>query len=131
MVIRSLVVRERGDVPGKLNIRFYCFFFFQFSEPPQIGAFSFSKSVMDEGDFAQLSCIVNRGDLPLSISWTFHGLKVGQETGITTTNLGPRMSILVINSVGYKHKGQYTCQAKNHAGVVTRSAELKVNGRLE
>ena len=99
-----------------------------FSEPPEIGSFAFSKEVMNEGDFAQLSCIVNSGDEPLTITWTFHGDKVGPETGITTTNLGSRMSILVINSVGYKHKGKYTCQAKNNAGIRTFTTELKVNG---
>ena len=83
---------------------------------------------MNEGDFAQLSCIVNSGDEPLTITWSFHGDKVGPETGIAITNLGPRMSILVINSVGYRHRGNYTCTAKNNAGIRTHTAELKVNG---
>ena len=101
---------------------------FTLSEPPEIGAFAFAKDIMNEGDFAQLSCIVTSGDEPLSITWSFHGEKVGQEPGISTTNLGPRMSILVINSVGYPHRGNYTCQARNTAGTRTHTAELKVNG---
>ena len=84
---------------------------------------------MNEGDFAQISCIVNSGDLPLSITWTFHGDKVGPNTGITTTNMGKRMSILVIDSVGHRHQGKYTCQAKNEAGIRTHTAELLVNGK--
>ena len=83
---------------------------------------------MNEGDFAQLSCIVNSGDEPLTITWTFHGDKVGPETGIQTTNMGSRMSILVINSVGYRHQGKYTCTAKNNAGTRSHTTELKVNG---
>ncbi len=83
---------------------------------------------MDEGDFAQLTCVVTSGDEPLSITWTFHGDKVGQETGITTSNIGPRMSLLMIESVGYHHRGKYTCQAKNKAGIRTHTAELKVKG---
>lgn len=83
---------------------------------------------MNEGDFAQLSCIVMSGDEPLAISWSFHGDQVGQETGITTTNLGSRMSILVINSVGHRHQGKYTCKASNGAGTRTYTTELKVNG---
>ena len=100
-----------------------------FAEPPEIGHFSFSKPIMNEGDFAQLSCIVTSGDEPLSITWSFHGDRVGgSETGIDITNLGPRMSILVIGSVGHRHQGKYTCQAKNAAGVMTHTTELKVNG---
>ena len=102
---------------------YYCF-----SEPPVIGAFAFSREVMNEGDFAQVSCVVNSGDEPLTISWSFHGDKIGQNTGITTTNLGSRMSMLVIDSVGYRHQGNYTCQAKNKAGIQKYTAELKVNG---
>ncbi len=99
-----------------------------FSEPPVIGPFAFSQDVMNEGDFVQLTCVINSGDEPLTISWTFHGDKVGPETGITTTNLGPRMSILAISQVGYRHRGNYTCQAKNGAGVRSHTTELKVNG---
>ena len=97
---------------------------------PEIGAFQFSKEAMDEGDFAQLSCIVNSGDEPLTLTWAFHGDQVGPETGITTTNLGPRMSILIINSVGHRHQGKYTCTAKNDAGTAVRTTELNVNGKL-
>jgi hypothetical protein len=85
---------------------------------------------MDEGAFAQLTCVVMSGDEPLSLSWTFHGDQVGPETGIATSNLGPRMSILMINSVKREHKGKYTCQAKNTAGTASYTAELKVNGGM-
>ena len=99
-----------------------------FSEPPEIGHFAFSKEIMNEGDFAQISCIVISGDLPLTISWTFHGDAVGPNTGITTSNIGDQMSILVIKSVNYIHQGKYTCQAKNSAGTRSHTTELKVNG---
>ena len=90
----------------------------------------FSKEVMNEGDFAQISCIVTSGDQPLMISWSFHGNQISADTGITTTNLGTRMSLLVIESVGHHHQGNYTCKAKNGAGVRSHTAELKVNGRI-
>ncbi len=127
-------VEDKKRITGKiiaLEMVIDLFFARFFAEPPEIGAFSFSKEVMNEFDFAQLSCIVNSGDLPLSISWSFHGDKVGTETGIATTNLGPRMSMLVINEVSYHHKGNYTCQATNAAGTRSHTTELKINGRLK
>ena len=89
---------------------------------------------MNEGDFAQISCIVTSGDQPLTISWSFHGIDgdvaggEGADNGITTTNLGSRMSLLVIEQVGHHHQGLYTCQAKNAAGTSSHTTELKVNG---
>ena len=111
------------------------------SELPEIGAFSFSKEVMNEGDFAQISCIVTSGDQPLTISWSFHGLdgmtrpsrlksSTPGNNGITTTNLGSRMSMLVIEQVQHHHQGTYTCLAKNEAGTSSYTTELKVNGIL-
>ena len=89
---------------------------------------------MNEGDFAQISCIVTSGDQPLSLSWSFHGSDgeagEGGDNGITTTNLGSRMSMLVIDNVRHHHQGQYTCQARNGAGTRESTAELKVNGKL-
>ena len=102
---------------------------------PEIGPFSFSKEVMNEGDFAQISCIVTSGDQPLTISWSFHGSDGDDsksfkkpDTGITTTNLGSRMSMLVIEQVQHHHQGLYTCLAKNTAGTKSYTTELKVNG---
>ena len=100
-------------------------------EPPEIGSFSFAKDVMNEGDFAQISCIVTSGDRPLSITWSFHGVNtddLGTDTGITTSNLGSRMSLLVIDQVKHTHQGNYTCQATNQAGTRSHTAQLIVNG---
>ena len=41
---------------------------------------------------------------------------------------GPMGSLLMIPSVGHKHRGTYTCKASNKAGVRTESVELNVNG---
>ena len=83
---------------------------------------------MNEGAFAQVSCIVTQGDQPLSISWSFHGSNITSDLGIITTPIGQQGSMLMISSVGHKHRGTYTCKASNEAGVRTESVELNVNG---
>ena len=100
-------------------------------EPPEILAFDFGKSVMDEGDFVHVSCIVTKGDMPLRIRWNLHHGDDGVEAsarGVETTQAGPRASFLSIASVGHRHSGLYTCTAENDAGAVSYSTELKVNG---
>ena len=84
---------------------------------------------MNEGAFAQVSCIITEGDEPLSISWTFHGSHITSDLGILTTPLGTKGSSLMIPSVGHGHRGNYTCQAANAAGSRSRGVELRVNGR--
>ena len=102
------------------------------SDPPSIVPFSFGGDVsLDEGVYAQVSCIVQKGDLPISITWSLKGDIVSSEPGTTTAQVGPRASILSIHSVGYRHSGTYTCTARNKAGVATHSTELRVNGKLE
>ena len=83
---------------------------------------------MDEGSFAQVSCIATKGDEPIAISWTFHGTKISSDLGIITTPIGTRGSMLIISSVGYSHNGKYTCTAKNNAGQKSELVDLKVNG---
>ena len=85
---------------------------------------------MDEGSFAQVSCIVTKGDQPLTISWSFHGHDISSDLGIITTPLGKMGSSLMITSVGHKHRGTFTCKASNQAGNTTQSVELRVNGAL-
>jgi hypothetical protein len=98
------------------------------SEPPDLLPLTFGRDVMDEGGFAQVSCIVTKGDQPLTISWSFHGHNISSDLGIITTPIGRQGSMLMIPSVGHKHRGTYTCKASNSAGVRTETVELRVNG---
>ena len=99
------------------------------SEPPQIVPFSFGDEAVNEGEFVQVTCNIKRGDLPLKISWSLKGDIISSEPAITTTMIGTRTSILMINSVGYRHSGEYTCIAQNKAGSSYYATDLKVNGR--
>ena len=97
-------------------------------EPPDLLPLSFGRDVLDEGSFAQLSCIAVKGDEPLQLSWTFHGSRISSDLGILTTPIGSRGTMLIISNVSYRHNGAYTCTAKNNAGKATMSTFLKVNG---
>jgi hypothetical protein len=108
----------------------HCFTWSCFAEPPEVGHMAFSKPVMDEGDFAQLMCSIVTGDEPFSITWSLQGDIVSSEPGLTTTQIGGRTSVLMIDAVGPRHVGTYTCNARNKAGSAKSSAELKVNGNL-
>ena len=92
---------------------------------------NFGKDIVDEGDFGQLVCTVVRGDEPLTFTWSLQGDVVSSEPGLMTSQLGTRTSILMINTVGHRHIGKYTCNVSNVAGSVSATAELKVNGTLD
>ena len=100
-----------------------------FTEPPEIVPFSFGDKAINQGEFAQLTCVVRKGDHPLSITWSLKGELVSSGPTLTTTMLGTQASMLVISSVDYQHSGVYTCRAENTAGISTHSAELRVNGK--
>ena len=105
-----------------------------FPEPPRIVPFSFGREVFDEGEYAQISCIVSSGDLPLMISWSLQGSDSeisGGGRGITTAPMGARASFLSIDSVGSRHGGEYTCTARNKAGLASFSTKLRVNGNRQ
>jgi hypothetical protein len=91
---------------------------------------SFGAEILNEGAFAQVSCIVGEGDEPLTISWSFHGSGITNDLGIVTSQVGTRMTMLIISNVGHKHSGNYTCIAQNAAGIVSQTVELKVNGNF-
>ena len=101
-----------------------------FTELPEIIPFSFGKESVNQGDFAQLTCVVTRGDKPLTITWSLKGDIVSSDPTLTTTMIGQQTSLLIISSVDYQHSGVYTCRAENAAGISTYSSQLKVNGKL-
>ena len=49
---------------------------------------SFGRHVMNEGSFAQASCIVSEGDEPLTISWSLYGNDIKSDMGFTITPIG-------------------------------------------
>ena len=104
------------------------YFYLFLIEPPELLPLTFGKETMNEGDFAQVVCIVSNGDEPLTITWSLHGAIISSGPSISTTLLGTRTSMLTIQSVGYRHSGDYTCSATNKAGSRSSSATLKVNG---
>ncbi|XP_057660494.1 cell adhesion molecule Dscam2 isoform X15 [Diorhabda carinulata] len=93
---------------------------------PHITPFSFDGEAANAGDSVQLSCYVNRGDMPLSISWTFNGKIISEVGAVTISPFGTKTSVLNIDNVEGFHAGNYTCTVSNKAGVSSYSAELFV-----
>lgn len=96
---------------------------------PVIAPFGFSDHEYALGMSAQLNCFVVEGDLPVDVSWTFHGVGGRPAPDIETTKIGSRSSILNIDSVGAHHSGNYTCIARNAAAARNFTATLNVYGR--
>jgi len=69
-----------------------------------------------------------KGDMPINISWTFHGDMSAFQTGVVTTGVGQRGSALLIDSVTPRHAGTYTCTARNQVATASYSTVLVVNG---
>lgn len=101
---------------------------------PHIVEFSFGADEVNIYDMVSATCTVNKGDFPLDIYWVKtevdhkHGYKLQTNDGVVISRNSPRISMLSIESVRDRHRGNYTCVAENNAGVTKYSTELRVNG---
>ena len=95
---------------------------------PEIAPFDFGDSALNAGDPAQTQCLALKGDTPLNITWTFHGDMTAFQSGVVTTSVGQRSSVLIIDSVTPRHAGTYTCTARNQVASASHSTVLVVNG---
>lgn len=75
-----------------------------------------------------LFCTVNKGDFPIEITWKLNNHSIESYQGISILRTNKRISQLSIDSVQAEHAGEYTCVAKNPAGITHQSAVLHVNG---
>lgn len=76
-----------------------------------------------------VQCILGEGDLPVKILWEFNGEPLESGNGVMVSALGLRVSYMMIESVEGRHAGNYTCSARNRAGIKSFTAELEVIGK--
>lgn len=95
---------------------------------PQIFPFDFGEDTINTGDSISLTCSINKGDLPIEITWLHKNNSVTNDPSIILTRVNKKISTLSIESVQAEHIGEYTCLAKNKAGIATHSTFLHVNG---
>ncbi|XP_055593982.1 cell adhesion molecule Dscam2 isoform X31 [Uranotaenia lowii] len=94
---------------------------------PQIVPFDFGEDAVFSTDMVSATCTVNKGDLPIEITWFQNGKRLYSNDGISVSRPNQRLSTLSIESVRDRHSGNYTCVAKNHAGSIEYAAPLLVN----
>lgn len=101
-----------------------------FIVPPQITPFDFGEDEINSDDVVSATCTVNKGDFPIEIYWTLNNVTVDKVDDISVTRTNRKISQLSIDSVQADHSGEYTCHAKNSAGIAFHSTTLHVNGIL-
>lgn len=101
--------------------------------PPKILPLLGFEDSVNEGHNVQLNCIISVGQPPIQITWSFHQNNGAQNSGknqegVNIVKLGPKSSVLMIDSVKAHHAGNYVCRASNDAGTDEYSTTLVVNG---
>lgn len=102
---------------------------------PQIVPFTFGEEEVNFDDSVTATCSVIKGDLPIHIWWalsdSYESLaeyNITTNDGIVISKAGNKLSVLNIEAVKARHRGNYSCYARNKAGIAKHSAYLSVNG---
>lgn len=103
---------------------------------PQIVPFDFGAEQINLDEMVSATCTVNKGDLPIDISWTHtdtNGNKKPLITndGVVITRTNQRISMMSIDAAKARHRGNYTCLAKNRGGLTHHGTILHINGELK
>ncbi|XP_049800134.1 Down syndrome cell adhesion molecule-like protein Dscam2 [Schistocerca nitens] len=103
---------------SKLNV--------QVMEPPEIHPFTV-KPNLQRGMRIHLTCVVIRGDFPITFHWLKDGADLPQDSGITEKTLDEYSSTLAISRLAAHHSGNYTCTAANAVATARHTAEVVVS----
>lgn len=94
--------------------------------------FSFGDSQVNLDDSVMTSCSVMKGDLPLSIYWTFSNgnmsYNLSSNDGLVIMRTSQKISMIAIDAVKARHMGNYTCFAGNKGGTAEYSTYLAIHG---
>jgi Immunoglobulin domain len=112
------------------------FLIFVFKVLPQIVPFSFGDEEFNLDESVMASCSITKGDLPIKIWWTFSG--DGEELshnlttndGVVISRNSQKISMLAIDAVKARHRGNYTCYGSNKGGFAQQSSYLAINGSI-
>lgn len=100
------------------------------TEPPELLPIEFGLEAFYEGDVAQASCRMRKGDRPVTFQWLFNGVEVVNTEDTLINYIRGTTSILILDPVRAHHQGTYSCSASNDAGVAQVEATVIVNGIL-
>lgn len=101
---------------------------------PSIVPFSFGEEELNIDESISATCSITKGDVPLKLWWTFDDdldkaqYNLTTNDGIVITRASQKVSSLLIEAVKARHRGNYTCYAKNRAGLAAYSSYLAING---
>lgn len=95
---------------------------------PKIQPFQFGEEPAFVGETATVQCSISLGDMPVVFSWLLNNRPVTDFSEINVGSFGKKTSVLNIDFVSENHAGNYTCLAKNKAGVAAFTTVLIVKG---
>lgn len=98
-----------------------------FPVAPIISPFDFDERIF-YGESIQVMCHIPKGDMPLTLTWSFQNQHLTNSNNVIITKVGDRSSILAIPAVTDKHSGNYTCTASNIVASTNHTSILNVQG---
>ena len=98
-------------------------------------SFNFGDEEYNLHDSVSATCSITKGDLPLEIWWTVIEAddpdlvdKILATSDEIEIRKNKKISVLSIDSVKARNRGNYTCHARNKAGETSVSTQLAING---
>lgn len=91
---------------------------------PVIEPFAFKEEGVNEGSNVKIFCSVVNGDQPIKIQWAKNRKILSRKTQI----IDDSTILLSLQRVTLEDAGNYTCSARNSAGVARHSSQLKIKG---
>ncbi|XP_022699734.1 Down syndrome cell adhesion molecule-like protein 1 homolog [Varroa jacobsoni] len=93
---------------------------------PVLVPFSFPQS-LHQGQRFNVLCTVSKGDSPIHIRWYKDEQRLSATEGVSILNVTEFSSTLIFNELQPHHKGNYTCEARNDAGVVRFTEQMVIH----